>query len=368
MPKSPIDVHRLASKVGPWLSPGAPESDVVVSCRVRLARNVANQPFVPRLEPSRAAEVSDQIRRQLVDLHIDGDTTWVPMEEAMPVLRLVLRERHLISRDLAPGDDARVVAPGRGVAFGSSESLAVMVHEEDHLRIQSLAPGFQLDRAWKSAVELDHALESRLPMSHSLELGYLTACPTNVGTGLRASVMMHLPALSLVRPELEKVFAAAQRTGLAVRGQYGEGSRAVGDYYQISNQITLGRSEEQLVLDLKALVPRIIEFERKVRAVLYKEQKAALKDRVSRSLGLLRTARAMPTESALAHVSNLRLGVHLGLLPDIPLETLNQLVVQVQRGHLQALNQKAPQEELIDASERDRLRAGLLRKRLAGKA
>ncbi|MFN0009044.1 MAG: ATP--guanido phosphotransferase [Planctomycetota bacterium] len=368
MPKSPIDVHRFASRVGPWLSPLAPESDVVVSCRVRLARNVANHPFVPRLEPERATELSEQIKKQLVALQIDGDTTWVPMEEAMPVLRLVLRERHLISRDLAPGDEARVVAPGRAVAFGSSESIAVMVHEEDHLRIQSLAPGFQLDHAWHAASELDHALESRLQLSFTRELGYLTACPTNVGTGLRASVMLHLPALSLVRSELEKVFTAAQRTGLAVRGQHGEGSRAVGDYYQISNQITLGRSEEQLVLDLKALVPRIIEFERKVRAVLFKEQKAALKDRVSRSLGLLRTARAMPTESALAHLSNLRLGVHLGILADVSLETLNQLVVQVQRGHLQALNQKAAQEELIDASERDRLRAGLLRKRLAGKA
>lgn len=368
MVKSPIDVHRLASRVGTWLTPGAPESDVVVSCRVRLARNVADQPFVPRLEPERAAEISERLRAHLVDLQIDGETTWVPMEEAMPVLRLVLRERHLISRDLAPGEEGKVTAPGRAVAFGASESLAVMVNEEDHVRLQSMVPGFQLDRAWTSAVELDRALESRLELSHSPELGYLTACPTNVGTGLRASVMLHLPALSLVRPELEKVFAAAQRTGLAVRGQHGEGSRAVGDYYQISNQITLGRSENQLVEDLKALVPRIIEFERKVRAVLFKEQKPALKDRVSRSIGLLRTARAMPTESALAHLSNLRLGVHLGILPDVSIEMLNQLVIQVQRGHLQALNQKTAQEDLIDASDRDRLRAGLLRKKLAGKA
>jgi protein arginine kinase len=243
-----------------------------------------------------------------------------------------------------------------------------LVHEEDHIRLQSLAPGFQLDQAFAAAVDLDRAIESRLELSHSPQLGYLTACPTNVGTGLRASVMLHLPALSLVRSELEKVFAAAQRTGLAVRDQHGEGSRAIGDYYQISNQITLGRAEGQLVDDLKSLVPRIIDFERKVRAVLLKEQKAALKDRVSRSLGILRTARAMPTESALAHLSNLRLGVHLGILSDVTIDSLNQLVVQAQRGHLQALSQKTPVETLIDASERDRLRAGLLRKRLAGKA
>src|SRR6186713_2695976 len=147
MAKSPIDVHRFASRVGTWLASGAPESDVVASCRVRLARNVAGQPFVPRLDPERASEISESVRKHLLELRIDGDTTWVPMEEAMPVLRLVLRERHLISRDLAPGDEGRVTAPGRGVAFGASESLAVMVHEEDHLRLQSLAPGFQLDRA-----------------------------------------------------------------------------------------------------------------------------------------------------------------------------------------------------------------------------
>jgi protein arginine kinase len=365
MAQNPIDLHRFASRVGSWLAPDTPDSDVVVSCRVRLARNLSDHPFVPRLEPARAKELADRLRAHLVDLKIDGETTFVPMEEATPVLRLMLRERHLISRDLAPGDDGQVTAPGRAVAFGASESIAVMVNEEDHLRLQGLAPGFQLDKAFEHVSELDRSLESRVPLAFTRELGYLTACPTNVGTGLRASVMLHLPALSIVRPELEKVFAAAQRTGLAVRGLHGEGSRAVGDFYQISNQITLGRSEEKLVEDLKALVPRIIDFERKVRAVLYKEQKAAVKDRVSRSIGLLRTARAMPTESALAHLSNLRLGVHLGIVHDTTVQVLNELGVQVQRGHIQAISQKSPQPDLLEASERDRLRAGLLRKRLA---
>ena len=365
MATSPIDPHRFASRLGSWLSPGAPDSDVVVSCRVRLARNVVKHPFVPRLEPERAKDLALEMRGHLVDLAIDGETTYVPMEEAMPVLRLMLRERHLISRDLSPGEDGQAPAPGRAVAFGRSEALAVMVNEEDHLRLQALAPGFQLETAFRAVGDLDRSIEARVPLAFSRDLGYLTACPTNVGTGLRASVMMHLPALSIVRPELEKVFAAAQRTGLAVRGLHGEGSRAVGDFYQISNQITLGRSETQLVEDLKALVPKIIDFERKIRALLFKEQKSAVKDRVSRSFGLLRTARAMPTESALAHLSNLRLGVHLGFLQDTKIEVLNELGVQVQKGHVQAISQKAPAEELLDPSERDRLRAGLLRKRLA---
>src|SRR5439155_11825273 len=207
--------------------------------------------------------------------------------------------------------------------------------------------------------------EARVPFAFTPKLGYLTGCPTNVGTGLRASVMLHLPALSLVRPELEKVFTAAQRTGLAVRGMYGEGSRAAGDFYQISNQVTLGRSEAQLVDDLRALVPCIVEFERKVRATLLAEQRAALRDRISRSIGLLRTARAMPTESALAHLSNLRLGAHLGLSPEASIDVLNELGVQVQKGHIQALSQDVPSAALLEPSERDRLRASLLRKRLA---
>jgi len=362
---SKIDVHRFAERVGSWLSGGAPESDVVLSCRVRLARNLADQPFISRLAPAAAEDVCARLRDALIDARLDGETTFLTMSEAPPLLRIMLRERHLISRDLAPSEDGQGAQPGRAVAFGASETLSVMVNEEDHVRLQAIAAGFQLDAAWRRAQEIDRLLESRVPFAHSAKLGYLTSCPTNVGTGLRASVMMHLPGLSLVRPELEKVFAAAQKTGLAVRGMYGEGSRAAGDFYQISNQITLGRSESQLVDDLAALVPCILEFERKVRAALSREQRAALKDRISRSVGLLRTARAMQTEAALAHLSNLRLGIHLDLFDGSSLSVLNELGVQVQKGHVQALSATSPEGTLLEASERDRLRASLLRKRLA---
>ena len=337
----------------------------MLSCRVRLARNLADYPFIPRLDPKSAEELCNKLRAILFEARLDGETLWVPMTDATPVLRLMLRERHLISRDLAPSEDGQGAQPGRAVAFGASETISVMVNEEDHVRLQSLAGGFQLDAAWRRAQELDRFLEARVPFAFTSKLGYLTGCPTNVGTGLRASVMLHLPALSMVRSELEKVFAAAQKTGLAVRGMYGEGSRAAGDFYQISNQVTLGRSEAQLVDDLRALVPCIIEFERKVRATLLREQRPALRDRVSRSLGLLRTARAMQTEAALAHVSNLRLGMHLGLITEAPLAILNELGVQVQKGHVQALHQEAPSSALLEASERDRLRASWLRRRLS---
>ena len=281
------------------------------------------------------------------------------------MLRLLLRERHLVSRDLVPSEDGTKAAPGRAVAFGASECVSVMVNEEDHLRLQTMTAGYAIRTAWERARELDRFLEARLPYAVDGEFGYLTGCPTNVGTGLRASVMLHLPALGLVRSELEKVFAAAQRTGLAVRGQYGEGSRAAGDLYQISNQITLGRGEEDLVRDLEALVPRILEFERRVRELLLREQRAALVDRIARSIGLLRTARSMPTEAALAHLSNVRLGLHLGLVREPSLEVLAPLSVQVQRAHVQALAQEPLEAELCEASVRDTLRASWLRRRLA---
>jgi protein arginine kinase len=361
----PIEPHRFASHVGTWLEPGGPDSDVVLSCRVRFARNHIDFRFIPRLEPDRAEELCEHMRVHLVAAKLDRETIWIPMKEAPPLLRLMLRERHLISRDLAPSEDGQAAAPGRAVAFGASETVAVMVNEEDHIRVQAMAAGFDLDQAWQRARKVDRFIEERVPLAFTRELGYLTACPTNVGTGLRASVMMHLPALAMVRTELDKVFTAAQRTGLAVRGMYGEGSRAVGDFFQISNQITLGRSEVHLLDDLRSLVPRIIEFERKVREALLREQRAALRDRVSRSIGLLRTARAMQTEAALAHLSNIRLGRQVGLAPETSMELLNQLGVQVQKGHIQALTQTAPQDELLEASTRDRLRASYLRRCLA---
>jgi len=363
---TPIDSTALASHVGSWLSPEARDSDVVISCRVRLARNVEGYPFISRLQSDQAVELCERLRESLTDAKIDGETWWVPVGEANPVLRQLLHERNLISRDLVPGEDG-TAPPGRAVAFGETESVSVMVNEEDHLRLQAMSAGFDPDLAWQRAQVLDRYLETRVPFAHNTRIGYLTGCPTNVGTGLRASVMLHLPALGLVRSELEKVFTAAQRTGLAVRGLHGEGSRAAGDFYQISNQVTLGRSEAQLIDDLRALVPVIVEFERRLRQALLDEQRAPLQDRISRSYGMLRTARAMPTDGALAHLSNVRLGVHLGLFDGATIEVLNELGLQVHKGHIQALN-PGPEGEaaLMDVSARDKLRASFLRRRLSG--
>ncbi len=360
---NPIDCHALASRTGSWLAEPGPESDVVVSCRVRLARNIEGYPFGPRLGPERAQELCQALRGHLVDAHLDGETWWVAMGEATPVLRGLLRERNLISRDLAPDDEGAAV-PGRAVAFGETETTSVMVNEEDHLRIQALSPGFDLSLAWQRAQTIDRYLEDKVELATSPALGYLTSCPTNVGTGLRASVMLHLPALSMSRGELAKVFTAAQRTRLAVRGMQGEGSDPAGHAYQISNQVTLGRTQQQLIDDLEALVPVIIDFERKMRAALLENMEAPLSDRVARSLAALRTSRHISARRALNHLSLVRLGLHLGLVSGPRLELLSQLGLQVQRGHIVALTQAEGLGQHPDPSERDRLRAAYLRRAL----
>jgi len=359
-----IDPKRFAQHVGSWLEGGGPDSDVVVSCRVRLARNLAGYPFVLRLPDEKAREVATRARDVLDSQRIDGETIWVGMDGASPLLRLLLRERYLVSRDLAPTDARLAARPGRGVAFGEKETLAVMVNEEDHLRLQSLASGYALDEAFERVRSLDQTLEGELEFAVDKRFGYLTGCPTNVGTGLRASVMLHLPALGMVRGELEKVIQACQRTGLAVRGMYGEGSRAVGDFYQVSNQVTLGSSEEKLIEELNQLVPCIVDFERRVRAELQKEQLSVLESRVTRSLGMLSTARSLPTEVALLHLSNVRLGILLGMRVGISLGELARIVIQIQKGHVHVLMGDG-RPELPEATERDRQRAQFLRRRFA---
>lgn len=359
-----IDPKTFAEHVGGWTRTSGPDPDVVLSCRTRLARNVAGHPFVGRLEPGEARSLCQELSGLFGSEHLGKEMRWVEMDAAPQLLRLLLRERHLVSRDLAPSDDRLASRPGRAVAFSAEETLSVMINEEDHLRLQGLASGFALREAWERVRDLDRALEEDLTFAFSDELGYLTGCPTNVGTGLRASVMLHLPALGLVRSELEKVLTAAHRTGLAVRGMYGEGSRAAGDLYQISNQTTLGCTEEDLLASLEELVPCIVEFERKVRGVLFEEQRSTVEDRVRRSLGHLRTDRSLATDVALLHLSNVRLGVNLGLLDGLETAELNRLTIQVQKAHVQAL-MGDPEAGLAEPTERDRMRASFLRRRFA---
>jgi protein arginine kinase len=266
--------------------------------------------------------------------------------------RQFLNERQLISREMANGDGPR------GVAVHPRENIAIMVNEEDHLRIQVIHSGLDLHEVWESINQIDDQLEALLTYAFNSQLGYLTACPTNVGTGIRVGVMLHLPGLVQIK-QIDKVFRALQKINLAVRGLYGEGTQAFGDFYQISNQQTLGRSEVDLIKQLTEVVPQIVQRERETRRLLLSEKRQDLHDAVSRAYGLLLNAQKISSDETMALLSHVRLGVNLGLIDDLEIAVLNEVFLNTQPAHLQKLR-----GETLEYDERNVARAAYLRKRL----
>ena len=338
-----------------WLSSQGPESDIVLSCRARLARNIGGFPFTGRASGAQRIEILALAKRAVLDARFDDTMLWIELNQVTPRDRRLLMERHLISAHLAEGD-----AP-RGVAVSGDESLSIMINEEDHLRMQVLMPGFQLSTASQRIDRVDDALEERLEFSFSERFGFLTACPTNVGTGLRLGVMVHLPALKLTG-EIDRVRRAARDLHLAVRGFFGEGSESAGDFYQISNQITLGASERDLLDQFERdIVPQLIEYERAARKVLVERRASLLDDRVHRAMGVLRNARLLGSDEAMKLLSRVRLGVHMGRLSGVDGRAVNELFLQVQPAHL-----KLHAQAELDADELRQARAALVRERLGG--
>jgi protein arginine kinase len=335
-------------------SSDAPLTDVVISCRVRLARNVAGFPFVNRASELQLGEILSLTKPALLQNDIAQGMIWVDLCKSTLRDRRLLFERHLISKHHAESEIRRAVA------VSGDESLSVMVNEEDHLRMQILAMGMQLGSVYERLNAVDDALESRVNYAFSPRWGYVTACPTNVGTGIRFSVMMHLPALKITN-EIEKVRRAARDLHLAVRGYYGEGSESAGDFYQISNQVTLGRSEQEILEEFQTvIVPRIIEYEHQSRRVLLERNAALLDDRVHRALGILRSARLLGAEEAMKLLSRVRLGAHMGRLRDVRLETITELFLLVQAAHLK-LHARAE----LEGDQLREARATLIRERLS---
>jgi protein arginine kinase len=343
-------LESLAKRGGAWLRGGGDESDIVISSRVRLARNLKGFSFLTKASPEDRQAVARLIREAILKAELD-ETVYVDMEDLSTMDRMLLVERHLISMELANGTGER------GVAFAETETHSLMINEEDHFRIQVLKPGLSLDEAYREAVALDSKLEAHLDYAFSSQFGYLTVCPTNVGTGMRASIMVHLPALVFMK-QIDKVFQAVSKINLAVRGLYGEGTQASGDFYQISNQVTLGRSEEELIQDLLRVVPRIADYERRSRALWMKEDRILLEDRVFRALGMLQQARKIASEETLDHLSAVRMGVHLGIVRDVEIASLNEMFLLTLPAHLQ----KKEGVELPPL-ERDIVRARLIRDR-----
>jgi protein arginine kinase len=348
-----MNLDLLLPTLGEWLRGTGPETDVVVSTRIRLARNVAGFPFTNRATPAQKAEIEAKLREAVSKADVPDKLDYVGVSGMNPLDRQFLVERQLISRELA-----NVLEGPRGVAFDANESVAVMVNEEDQLRIQVMRSGLALDDAWSVIDRVDDAIEARVAYAFHEQFGYLTACPTNVGTGMRASVMLHLPALGLTK-QIDKVFRALQKINLVVRGLYGEGSRASGDLYQISNQVTLGKSEARILQEIREVIATILTYERTARQTLLKDRKQAEHDRVARALGVLSSATMITAEETMEYLSTVRLGVNLHLLDDLPPTTLNQLFIQSQAAHLQKITGQP-----LDGEERNAARAQFLRNKL----
>ncbi len=348
-----------------WLRTDGKDSDVVLSSRVRLARNLAGQPFVHKSSEADLRQVLVVCRGAIERAALGDKMVWVNLHETQAMDRSLLLERHLVSGQLAKGklgSTRKSATWPRAVAFGlPGERAAVMVNEEDHLRLQVMRGGLALHEAWTEADAIDDQIESGVDFAFSPRLGYLTACPTNVGTGVRFSVMLHLPGLRMVG-EIDKVKRAAADMSLAVRGFYGEGSEASGDFYQLSNQTTLGKSEQQLLEELgERIVPEVIEYERQSRQTLMTKRRAQLEDAVHRALGVLRHARLLRTEESMKLLSVLRLGVALELVPQVSTDEVHRLMLLVQPAHLQrVVGQDMAQDE------RRRARAKIVRDRLGG--
>ena len=316
-----------------WLRADGPNSDIVLSTRIRLARNLQNFRFGTRADRDdrrevlrmtlETAGVADSLRdgRQLV------------VSELQTAERQLLLERHLVSRELV-GSNGHPVPTHTALLMAPGEALSVMVNEEDHLRLQNIVGGFRLRDAWRDVERLDDELGQRLPYAFHTEFGYLTSCPTNVGTGLRASVLMHLPGLVLTQ-EIGKVLQGISQVGLTFRGLYGEGSEVVGNFFQISNQTTLGKTEEDLIDHLQRIVHQVVQYETQARQVLVRDAPRVIEDKVWRAYGLLRHARSMSFEEVMNLLSGVRLGVGLKLIGDVRVQTLNRIMIFAQAAHLE---------------------------------
>lgn len=349
-----MDFDALTTTSGEWLRGSGPEADIVISSRIRLARNLARFPFPNRADEPTRAEISDLLRDKFGGLPIGSRLSYVNVKSLSDLDRQFLVERQLISREHAESHGAR------GVSISSEENVSLMINEEDHLRIQVLRSGFDLEGCWSQIDRIDDAVEEQVTYAFSEQLGYLTACPTNVGTGIRVSVMLHLPALVRTK-EIQKVFQALHKISLAVRGLYGEGSQAMGDFYQISNQVTLGKSEAQIIAELKDVVPNIINYERRVRNALVQEHRQSLHDQVARAFGILQSAQTISSEETMHLLSSVRMGINLGLIDELEMPTVNELFIHTQPAHLQKIR-----KEHLESAERNAARASYLRQRLHG--
>ena len=316
-----------------WLDASGEHADVVLSTRIRLARNLQGHAFGPRARVNDREAVLEQTRRAMTKVELLAGSRLLELPNLDQRSRGMLLERRLASRELL-GDVKEGPSRATAVLLAAQDPLSVMVNEEDHLRLQGLLSGLRLKEAWNLVDRLDEELGQELPYAYHHEFGFLTSCPTNVGSGLRASVLVHLPGLVLTK-EIGKVLQGLGQVGLTFRGLYGEGSEVVGNFFQLSNQTTLGKSEEELVDHLDKIIRQVIQYEDQARQVLLRDAPQVTEDKIWRAYGLLRYARSLPFEELMNLLSGIRLGVGLKLLPELRVYTLNKLMIFTQTAHLE---------------------------------
>ena len=337
---------------GEWMKGVGPESDVVISSRIRLARNIHGIPFPAAASPEQLNHVLELVQTASANLEEVGNLEYSSMADLEPRDRQILMERHLISPQHL--EDVAY----KGIVLREDEAISVMINEEDHLRLQVLGSGLQLNVIWQLCSQLDDGYDRQLEYAYSDELGFLSACPTNLGTGLRASVMIHLPAL-VITNQIGKVLATIGQFGFTVRGLYGEGTEAVGNIYQLSNQVSLGPGEEEIISHLDNMARQMIHHERQAREQLVLKRRLDLEDRIYRSYGILAYGRKFSSQEAMEHLSAVRLGIDLELIKGLEPKILQEVLINIQPGHLQ----KALGREMSPA-ERDVQRATLIRSRI----
>lgn len=348
-----MNVEKLIKEPASWLDASGPMSDIVLSSRVRLARNLRAFPFTNRSQKKDLEAVLDQFDQAVKKSKFLHGGLLIKIDQLLELDRRFLVERHLISPELATGKE------DRGLYVGDREVVSIMVNEEDHLRLQTMRPGLQPRDSWEIIDRIDDELSGHLEYAFSDQYGYLTACPTNVGTGLRASVLIHLPALVLTK-DINRVIKGINQVGLAVRGFYGEGTEVLGNLFQISNQTTLGRSEEEIVDNIERVTKELIGYEENARKTLLEDARPQIEDKIWRAYGILKNARVLSSQELMSLVSAVRLGVSLRIVQSVSIAVLNHLIMLMQPAHLQKLSGKK-----MDANERDVRRAELVREKLA---
>jgi protein arginine kinase len=345
-----MNLDSLLKETGEWLKGTGANADVVISSRIRLARNVSDIPFPHRASKDQKKKVVSAVLESTGKCLSFKNSLTLSMKEMDLVDRQFLAERHLISLEFVEsGENA-------GVIISEKEIISVMINEEDHLRIQAIRSGLQLMDAWHLIDGVDTCLSKDIKFAYSPEWGYLTACPTNAGTGMRASLMLHLPGL-VISKQIDKIIQAIVKLGMAARGLHGEGTKPFGNFFQISNQITLGRSEEDIIDNIERIGKQVVGHEEKARKLLLNKHRMELEDRIFRAYGILKNVRIISSAETLDLLSSLRLGIDLGFIGDVDHKTVNNLLVPIQPAHLQKIEGR-----LLSHEERDVKRADLIRK------